>query len=1210
MDTRRLRLVFRQDLRANSGRLLIWILVLVLALTAWGLSSGNMRISSGNSAVGGTKAWITSEFANAKMIPMVVFLFYSFFLAIASGMAVMQDEEMRVGEILHATPLKPSEYLWGKFLAILATFLGVLGLHLLFSIFFNHVVPNPKAVEVRGPFSLINYLRPAIMLGLPSMIFIAGTTFAIGEKTRKPILVFMIPMAAILFSAFFLWSWTPSWLTPGVNRLLMLIDPAGVRWMSETWLKVDRGVDFYNKAPVTYEFGFMLSRIAYALIGLACVAFSVRSFERTLRGTRSTPARRAKPGAASATVPATTSATVATAAGTTAALTAASRVESLSHLGMTARPPGLLAGIGTIVRFELRELLSQPGLYLFAPIILLQTFGTCLVALGAFDTPVLITSGGIAVRAFNTLTLLICLLSLFYAVESLRRERNTKIASIYYATPARTASILFGKAIANCAVGVIIVFATFLGGAIALLVQHRTPIELGPFFVTWGLLLLPTFLLWNAFVMFLFSLTNNRFTTYGIGLAILALTGYLQMTGKMTWPGNWDFWNVLQWSDMGRFEIDRTAIWLNRLAAVSLSIFFVALTVRLFPRHDRDATRTVHRLGGGSIARGALRMLPYAAVPVVLIVALHMQVLGGFQGKAIEKKRKDYWKQNLATWKDAPLPAIKRVDVDMELDPARHSFRMDGAYSFVNEKEKPLAQIALTGLDSWDDMSWTMNGAEAKPEDRTRLYVFTPLHPLAAGDTLRIGFRYRGVLPKGITKNGGGMPEFILPSGIVLTTFRPTFLPVLGYMEEIGVDDKNRYEPKVYPDDFYQGITKPAFGSGRPYRTHVRLTAPAAYTLNSVGTKTSETVDGGKRTVVWDSDEPVRFFNVVGGRWAERKGDGVAVYYHSKHAYNVEEMTGALEAARRYYGEWFLPYPWKELKLSEFPALAFYAQGFPTDITFSEGIGFLTKSDPKTNTAFLVAAHESAHQWWGNILTPGEGPGGNILSEGMAHFSTVLLMNQVKGERARIEFCKRIEEHYGDERQMDSERPLVKIDGSRDGDETVTYNKGGWVFWMLLNRMGREANLAGLQAFIRQYKDGPDYPVLQDFVAAMRRFAPDSTAYDDFTRQWFYEVVVPEYRLTEAKKSADPAGGWSVSAQVANIGTGRMPVEIAAIKGERFTKDGAGSPDYREARTSLVLGAGEIGAVTLHCDFEPEKLVTDPDARVLQLRRKAAETGF
>jgi aminopeptidase N len=317
-------------------------------------------------------------------------------------------------------------------------------------------------------------------------------------------------------------------------------------------------------------------------------------------------------------------------------------------------------------------------------------------------------------------------------------------------------------------------------------------------------------------------------------------------------------------------------------------------------------------------------------------------------------------------------------------------------------------------------------------------------------------------------------------------------------------------------------------------------------------------------------------------------------------------MRLGLESARRYYSEWFLPYPWQELKLSEFPALAQYAQGFPTDISFSEGIGFLTKNDKKGNAAFVITAHESAHQWWGNILTPGEGPGADILSEGMAHFSTALLVEQVKGPVGRIEFCKRIESSYGDKRQVDSERPLVKIDGSKPGDESVLYDKGGWVFWMLLYRMGREPMFAGLRHFIELYKDGPDYPVLQDFTREMRPFAPDTTAYDTFVKQWFFEVKVPEYRLEGAKRAESAAGQWNVTVRLRNTGAGTMPVEVAAVTGERFAKDGSGSPDYREARVTVEPGAGEERDVAIACGFKPERLVVDPDALVLQLRRKAA----
>ena len=178
----------------------------------------------------------------------------------------------------------------------------------------------------------------------------------------------------------------------------------------------------------------------------------------------------------------------------------------------------------------------------------------------------------------------------------------------------------------------------------------------------------------------------------------------------------------------------------------------------------------------------------------------------------------------------------------------------------------------------------------------------------------------------------------------------------------------------------------------------------------------------------------------------------------------------------------------------------------------------MTKSSPENHAAFEITGHEAAHQWWGNILTPGKGPGGNILAEGTSHFSTILLVEQVKGLNARIDFCKRLEANYGKDRQADSEHPMVKITGEQPGDTTVTYDKGGWVFWMLLNQMGRERALAGMQAFIKTYHGNTDQPVLQDFLAAMRPFAADAAAFDAFTHQWFFEVVVPEYRLHEPKR--------------------------------------------------------------------------------------------
>jgi ABC-type transport system involved in multi-copper enzyme maturation permease subunit len=1233
--------VFRLELGHTLSRPLFVFLVALLLLLSFGLSRGNVTIASGDASVGGTKAWITSEFALAFVLSILAGVLYAFFLAIASGLAVVQDDEWRVSELLHATPLSPREYVWGKFLAVLGGFGIALGLHLLFAMVFNQLVPNPHTAEIRGPFELANYLRPALVFAAPALVFYAGVAFYLGERTRRPLLVFLFPLALFLLSIFFLWEWSPSWLDPRLNRALMLVDASGFRWLNETWLRLDRGARFYNTARISLDAGFLASRAAFLGLGLGGVWLAERGLARRLRGAAGLAGSAAAARGAvlpEVVLPDTVLPVAVTVEGATADAAAAvpgtdGPVPPLAGLGMRSRVPGLWSGSLPVARAELRNLFGSPGVYVFGVLILLQTVLDSAVALGPFDTEVLVTPGYLAAKTLGYLSALLCPLLMFYTVESIERDRSTGLAAISLASPTSTSSLLLGKGAANGVLTAAVMAITFAGCAAVLLVQRTVPLAVGPFLAVWGLLLVPTLLAWTAFVIAVQTLFARRAVTYGVCLAALAFTGYRSVTGRIDWVGNWPLWNAVRWSDLGPFEIDRRALVLSRLGTVGLALFFAAVAVRGSRRRESDAIGTLHRLAPRPLARQALRLAPFAAVPLVAGTLLWAAVLQGFEGKVTEKRQKDYWKQNLGTWKESPIPAIEAIDLDVTLEPERRWFHTRGAYRLWNDRAAALPRFAITAGPHWRKVTWTLDGKPYKPEDRTGLYVIAPPRPLAPGGRLTVGFDCEGVLPGGISSNGGPVREFILPSGVVLTSFTPTFTPLLGYVEEIGVDKDNRYEPRVYPPDFYLGKTDAAFGSNSPFTTRIRVTAPAAYTVNSVGVLESDRVAAGRRTVVWRSDQPVRFFNVVAGHWAVKRGDGTAIYYDRRHGYNIAGMSRTVDAARRYYSQWFYPYPWRELKVSEFAGHAFYAQGFPTDITFSEGIGFLTKPDLETDAVFVVIAHESAHQWWGNLIIPGKGPGGDLLAEGMAHFSTMLLVEQVKGIAGRIELAKRLEERYGRNRHPDAEHPLVEIDGSRSGDTTVIYDKGGWVFWMLLQHLGRERALAGLHRFIADWKDSSDHPMLQDFVAAMRPFAPDPAAYDEFARQWFFAVVVPEYQLRDARRrkvagnsgsagkpgtaaagssgssgaaAAGGPGAWEVTVKVKNAGTGRMPVDVAVVHGRRFDAAGKPEPAYREARTTVLLGAGEERQVSLRCTFEPDTVLVDPDARVLQLRRKAA----
>jgi ABC-2 type transport system permease protein len=159
---------------------------------------------------------------------------------------------------------------------------------------------------------------------------------------------------------------------------------------------------------------------------------------------------------------------------------------------------------------------------------------------------------------------------------------------------------------------------------------------------------------------------------------------------------------------------------------------------------------------------------------------------------------------------------------------------------------------------------------------------------------------------------------------------------------------------------------------------------------------------------------------------------------------------------------------------------------------------------------------------------------------------------------------------------------------------------------MLYQRMGKDAFLAGVQQFFRIYHGNPDHPVIEDFVAVMRPHAPDQAAFDDLVRQMFFQTVAPEYQLDELRKQPLGGGAWEVTVKVSNAGTGRFPVEVAALRGDRYDETGKISPGYRDARATVELGAGESRVLRIRCPFEPQRVVVDPDVNVLQLQRRAA----
>ena len=1235
------------ELKNSWKRPLHWIMLLAFGLMSFGFVAGRVQISTGSADTGGAKVEINSAFNLAFSDILLFALLLPFFVAVIFGMPVLGDFDRRINRLIAATPISHVGYAFSRFLASFAVIALILGLWLVVQIGIYELYPLDANDRVRGAFNLWHYIAPLLITTLPLAVFTGGVSMWLGVRTRQPVLVFALPVVIVVSGLFFVWVYNSPRLPLWVSQLMQYADPAGVRWMLRTFVDEDRGVSYYNTAAFAPETSFLLSRAALVAIGLVATVATGRRLARTEHDDLHVGDPIALLAAARNSAPnfAETE---------HAAIAARGRLPEC-----TVRPPGFVVATWHVLRAETRALLRSPGVWLFGPLILLQSWGATAFRDGPFDTETLVTTGFAAAGVFNTLTLLLCFLVLFYTVESLVREERCGLSGIFRASPVPTASVLAGKVLANAAMALVIIGCASL--AIAMVLGKQAidtgidiDFEVPVLFLILGVLLAPTLIVWGAFVSFLYALLRNRFVVYGVALGALIATGFATQFGYLNWVTKWHMWSSVQWSELDRLAFMWDAIVVNRVLMLSLAAFFIVATLELWPRRLPDIRAVADRAKPWPLFRASIVPV-LAALPVAgIAIFAGLAVRSGYEGAPEREAQKAYWRRNSSTWENAPVPALDKVDGEVKIYPETRSLEVVATYVLRNPHMKAMAEVPITVGSHFTTSDWTVEGVATDPEkrdqplpaieNRSGLYVVIPSKPLARNETVAISFKLKGEFPRGWSRSGAGASEFLLPSGVVLTSFSPSFLPVVGFVEGVGIDTENRRDAREYPLDHWKSRVDPAFGPA--WETDVRLAVegPSDWVINVVGVEKETTESNGRRRTVWETEHPVRFFNIVGGPLDSKVGDGARVYFSRRTPHNVDTMVKALAAARKSYGAWFGEYPWTNLRVTQFPGLAGYAQGFPGNISFSEGIGYLAKplggeEDPDRDfddgatpqpeesnaldVAFYIVAHESGHQWWGNIVMPGKGPGGNIISEGLAEFSALMLVHHELGEEQGIALRRRWERAYVFGRSPDDERSINRTDGTRPGDQVVTYNRAGFVFWMLREKMGEDAMVAGLRAFVDRWKNGVetpeglDFPLIEDMVESLRAHAPDVARFDAFVAQWIYGTAMPELEFVENPRNE----GGAVVGTLRNSGTGDVEVTVRAsgepanssepvpTAGVRVRVPAGGEAPFRiEAGVEGGLDGGLAGG--LKESFEAVKVVVDPEVRVLFAGRKRCEKSL
>ena len=327
-------------------------------------------------------------------------------------------------------------------------------------------------------------------------------------------------------------------------------------------------------------------------------------------------------------------------------------------------------------------------------------------------------------------------------------------------------------------------------------------------------------------------------------------------------------------------------------------------------------------------------------------------------------------------------------------------------------------------------------------------------------------------------------------------------------------------------------------------------------------------------------------------------------------ARNAQAVADASAHAVEFFASRFGPYPYSDLALTQMPGNV--SQGWPS-LIFLSSFSFLTPEE-KTQlhmspvTRILsdsVVAHETAHQWWGDLISWKDYRDQWIL-EALANYSAMMMLESDSAPKFRA-VMETYRENLLEKNKEGS--PLADAGpvtfGTRltcshfpAGYEAISYGRGTWLFHMLRYMMrdavrknnGRSGSASEAQA---------DTPFLRALNKTRQRFQEKSITTREMLQvfeeelppslwfegkqslDWFYEgwvngTALPRFALHSVKYTEKP-GGSVVTGTIAQDEAPKdlvTPVPIYAVGGGRTVLLGQIFADGPETSFRLSAPAG------------------------------------
>ena len=554
------------------------------------------------------------------------------------------------------------------------------------------------------------------------------------------------------------------------------------------------------------------------------------------------------------------------------------------------------------------------------------------------------------------------------------------------------------------------------------------------------------------------------------------------------------------------------------------------------------------------------------------------------------------YEQTYGNLRDAQ-PTITAITLQGDLYPDEDSrFAVKGTYTLENQTPQPINTILIQVPSAIQMNQIALVGApEGQPVEHPALqgYAFTLPTPLPPGGTIEASFDLVRQPTEGFANDPGGKLAGYVDNGANFGSI--DVLPQVGFNDRLRflISPEMRQQAGLPQIDPAAEQARAAQINANHPDTHlaqfsaILSTAPDQIILTS-GEQVRDWTEGNRRYFEYQSQVPIaKQVPFISGRYEVKRDDWqgipIEVYYHPGHDRNLDRILAGAKQGLDYATQQFGPYPHRSLRIVETPYVS-EAISYPGgQIFMGENQVFLANlKDDGTQTldsAFHIAAHEVAHQWWGHqIHISHQRPGDRVLTESLAEYTANQVYAQEFGTTG-LSAALRNNLHLYLQNRSRSDVPLVE---AGEGDNHLVYQKGGLVMYALQDYLGEALVNQTLAQFLRDNAAVPPYPTGTDLVAAFRAVTPEKYQY--LLTDLFETVTLYDNRITAATVSPRADGKFDVT----------LTVNTAKVRSDNVGNETPATMNQEEIDVGIYNAEGELIYLQKHpfSDGESSLIIT------------------